>query len=135
MNASVYTDCVNQRVNRVNHSKRCLLQVKSTAENPCHALGLRLLQSRNHVITVVSLHKTLHDDTVNDSVNDTVNDTAKLILQSIVENPHITYQGIVEKIAIARATVARYMSKLKELGYILRHDSDKNGYWEVIKKS
>jgi helix-turn-helix DNA-binding domain protein len=75
------------------------------------------------------------DDTVNDTANDTLNDTAKLILQSIVENPHITYQGIVEKTAIARATVARYMSKLKELGYILRHDSDKNGYWEVIKKS
>ena len=80
-------------------------------------------------------------DTVNDTVNDTVkrddtvSDTARLILRSIIENPKITYQGIIEKTAIPRATVARYISKLKVLGYIIRHDADKNGYWEVLKNN
>ena len=71
------------------------------------------------------------NDTVNN--NDTVNDTARLILQCIIENPKITYEGIVKRTTIPRATVARNISKLKVLGYIIRHDADKNGYWEVSK--
>ena len=76
------------------------------------------------------------NDTVNiniDTVNDTVNDTARLILQCIIENPKITYEGIVDRTTIPRATVARNISKLKVSGYIIRHDADKNGYWEVMK--
>lgn len=76
------------------------------------------------------------NDTVNDTVNiniDTVNDTARLILQCIIENPKITYEGIVDRTTIPRATVARNISKLKVSGYIIRHDADKNGYWEVLK--
>lgn len=80
-----------------------------------------------------TVNDTENNDTVSDTVSDTVNDTARLILQSIIENPKITYQGIIEKTAIPRATVARYILKLKVLGYIKRHDADKNGYWEVLK--
>ncbi|MDE6522265.1 MAG: putative DNA binding domain-containing protein [Muribaculaceae bacterium] len=75
----------------------------------------------------------INADTVSDAVNDTVNDTARLILQCIIENPKITYEGIVKRTTIPRATVARNISKLKVLGYIIRHDADKNGYWEVSK--
>ncbi|MDE6559899.1 MAG: winged helix-turn-helix transcriptional regulator [Muribaculaceae bacterium] len=56
-----------------------------------------------------------------------------MILQCIIENPKITYEGIVKRTTIPRATVARNISKLKVLGYIIRHDADKNGYWEVSK--
>ena len=30
-------------------------------------------------------------------------------------------------------TYARNISKLKVSGYLIRHDSDKNGYWDVLK--
>lgn len=33
---------------------------------------------------------------------------------------------------VSEKTAFRSLTKLKRLGIIVRHDSDKNGYWKVI---
>ncbi len=69
----------------------------------------------------------------NATVNVTVkfNDTEKIILSIIQENPKITLNEIAETLEKHRSTVARNLKSLKEKGVLIRHGSDKMGYWEI----
>lgn len=76
----------------------------------------------------------------NDHVSDYVNDHVKLtvsekrIFELIKKNPYITYSDIVDELHISVATIRRSIKKLRIINYIIRHGSDKLGYWKVIKK-
>lgn len=81
-------------------------------------------------------HDSIYSDTVNDTVNGTVNlsDFEKDILTAISQNPNYTRKQICDVMAVSLSTVSRTIKKLKDLGYINRVGSDKNGYWEITIK-
>lgn len=81
-------------------------------------------------------HDSIYSDTVNDTVNGTVNlsDFEKDILTAISQNPNYTRKQICDVMAVSLSTVSRTIKKLKDLGYINRIGSDKNGYWEITIK-
>jgi len=60
------------------------------------------------------------------------NEPVKLILKLVKENPYITKQQMIEKTNLSRATITRYIKKLKEQNLLKRIGSDKTGYWEVL---
>ena len=78
------------------------------------------------------------DDTVkseSDTVNDTVmaDDTNTQLIALIKAHPEYTYDEYARTLNISRATVARYIKKMK--GTVIRRiGSDKNGHWEFITK-
>ena len=101
------------------------------------------------------------DDTVNDTVNktsvenDTVNDTvnkfdaqdgavkglkstselptiAKEVYFALAEDPFMTYNALMSKLDIGRASVARAIGTLIKKHFICRVGSDKGGHWEII---
>ena len=65
--------------------------------------------------------------------NEPVNEPVKLILKLVKENPNITKQQMIEKISLSRATITRYIKKLKEQNLLKRVGSDKTGYWEILE--
>jgi ATP-dependent DNA helicase RecG len=69
---------------------------------------------------------------VNEPLSEPVNETLKLILNLIKENPNITKKQIEKKINFSRATITRYIKKLKEQNLLKRVGSDKSGYWKVL---
>ena len=38
---------------------------------------------------------------------------------------------IAKKVGVSKTTVQSTIAKLKKLGFIIRHDSNKIGYWEI----
>jgi Fic family protein len=73
-----------------------------------------------------------NDDPVNDPVkfqNDPVNSFD--VLDLIKQNPHISYDKLVELTGRSRATIKRMIKRLKQKSYISRIGSDKTGYWKV----
>ena len=101
------------------------------------------------------------NDTVNDTVNkssvenDTVNDTvnkfdtqdgtvkglkstselptiAKEVYFALAEDPFMTYNALMSKLDIGRASVARAIGTLIKKHFICRVGSDKGGHWEIM---
>ena len=62
-----------------------------------------------------------------------LNEPVKLILKLVKENPNITKQQMIEKTNLSRATITRYIKKLKEQKLLRRIGSDKTGYWEILE--
>lgn len=62
-----------------------------------------------------------------------VNETQNKILQLIKENNRITQREMMNNLNVARATITRNISYLKENGYIDRIGSDRDGYWKLLK--
>ncbi len=56
------------------------------------------------------------------------------MLEVLKENPNQTRENIAAKIGIDKRTVQRSLDRLVEAKYIMRIESKKTGYWEVIKK-
>ena len=56
-----------------------------------------------------------------------------LIFAVIKRNPRITFSEIIKNTGIARRTVERSISFLKNGKYIKREGGRKNGYWEILK--
>ncbi len=77
-------------------------------------------------------HDSIYSDTVNGTVN--LSDFEKDILTAISQNPNYTRKQICDVMAVSLSTVSRTIKKLKDLGYINRVGSDKNGYWEITIK-
>ena len=50
----------------------------------------------------------------------------------IKNNAKITKEKLVKDTGLSRATITRYIKKLKEDNKIERIGSDKSGYWKVI---
>ncbi len=57
----------------------------------------------------------------------------KKILDAIKQNPYIIQDELSQIVGIARKNIVANMKKLQEAGLLVRHGSDKSGYWEVVK--
>ena len=55
------------------------------------------------------------------------------ILAMIESNPSITTDEMAEALGLARRSVTKQLTKLKNEGRIRRVGPDKGGHWEVIK--
>jgi predicted HTH transcriptional regulator len=53
------------------------------------------------------------------------------VLDLIKQDPHISYDKLVELTVRSRATIKRMIKRLKHESYISRIGSDKTGYWKV----
>jgi ATP-dependent DNA helicase RecG len=79
------------------------------------------------------------DEVVNEAVNevdDVVNevDTRRArIIALLKEKQGITIKQLAENIGVAKATIERDLSRLKELNKIRRVGSDKTGHWEIVE--
>ena len=62
-----------------------------------------------------------------------MNNTQKRILELLSANPQLTGAVLAEQIGIAKRNIETNIRNLKELGLLVRHGSNKEGYWEVIK--
>ena len=85
--------------------------------------------------------------TVNGTVNGTANDTisgivknggvlsplADKIVEAMIANRRVTYDGLVSTIGMSRQTISRAVKVLLQQGAIRRVGSDKTGYWKVIE--
>ena len=71
-------------------------------------------------------------DPINDPINDPISSIAKLVLQEIVTNPHITYDELAAAVEKSRATVKRAIGELKEANLIVRVGSRKDGHWKTL---
>lgn len=69
--------------------------------------------------------------------NDSVNDSVKLtllrqdLLTLLKQNPNLTGSQLSEHLHVSIASIWRVLSQLKELDFIERKGSDKNGHWIV----
>ena len=59
--------------------------------------------------------------------------TEKIILSEIETNPNLSTKELSENLNIPFRSVQRYISNLREKGFIERVGANKNGYWKVIK--
>lgn len=57
----------------------------------------------------------------------------KIILSEIEANPNLSTRLLSETLNIPFRSVQRYISNLREKGFIDRVDANKNGYWKVLK--
>ena len=93
----------------------------------------------------ITVKFTAHDNIFSDIANDNdrendrddINLTAaeNRIFKEIIHNPQITTNQLCKKASVSSSTVSRSIKKLKELGYIQRIGSDRDGYWEITIKS
>jgi predicted transcriptional regulator len=67
--------------------------------------------------------------TINGTIN--MNDSSKRLLNAILDNPAITYDGLASLLSMPRRTVSRELKKLQEAGLIEREGARKNGRWIV----
>lgn len=54
------------------------------------------------------------------------------ILSFLADNSTATFKELSEEFGISLKTIQRAMTRLKEVGYIIRHGSDTSGSWEVV---
>jgi len=64
---------------------------------------------------------------------DELEEKDKLILLKIESNPKLSTRELSELLSIPFRSVQRYISNLREKGFIERVGANKNGYWKVIK--
>ena len=61
------------------------------------------------------------------------NGTAQLILNSIANEPKLTYGQLSEMLSMNRKTIQRHIQKLKDSGKLKRIGSERYGHWEVVE--
>lgn len=72
-------------------------------------------------------------DNVVDKAIDKLSKTERKIYDKIVKHPHSSQPEIAIKCGVGKTTVQNVIKKLKEDKIIRRKDSNKTGYWEVLK--
>ncbi len=70
-------------------------------------------------------------ETLNETINETLSERQRLIYEEITLDPKATYNQIAERAGMSRASVARIVAELKQLGLIERKGSRKTGTWVV----
>ena len=63
-----------------------------------------------------------------------VGETREYILKLLQQDSELSAAKIEEKIGLSSRQIERMIKRLKEEGKIVRHGSDRGGYWEVIDK-
>ena len=61
-----------------------------------------------------------------------LNELENKVYEAIKINPNLTAKEIRPNLAIPFRSVQRYLSTLKEKGFIVREGSNKTGYWKII---
>lgn len=84
---------------------------------------------KNMVTDVV----TINDTTNGTSNNSNLSDIELKLLLILKEDPNITRNEIAEKIALSTRTVQRYLSSLRDKGYITHEEAKKSGKWIILK--
>ena len=62
-----------------------------------------------------------------------LNELENKVFEAIKINPNLTAKEISVNCAIPFRSVQRYISILKDKGFIVREGSNKTGYWKIIK--
>lgn len=70
-----------------------------------------------------------------DKLVDILSKTESAIFETIKKNPKLSQPEIAKKVGVGKTTVQSTIAKLKKLGFIVRHDSNKTGYWEIKENS
>ena len=58
-------------------------------------------------------------------------DTQKKIVELLCYDKQLSAKKIAEKLGLGSRIIEKNIKKLKTLGFLIRHGSPKNGYWEV----
>ena len=58
-------------------------------------------------------------------------DTQKKIVELLCYDKQLSAKKIAEKLGLGSRSIEKNIKKLKTLGFLIRHGSPKNGYWEV----
>ena len=67
------------------------------------------------------------------TISPEINSTQKKILALLSDTPEMTGEVLAKQIGVTARTIESNIRKLKDLGLLVRHGSNKDGYWEVIK--
>ena len=67
------------------------------------------------------------------NVGEELTETQRKIIKYLAETPSLSARVLSEKIGISTRRAESNIKRLKELNYLIRHGSPKNGYWEVVK--
>ena len=59
-------------------------------------------------------------------------DTQKRIVELLRSDKQLSAKKIAEQLGLGSRSIEKNIKKLKTLGFLVRHGSPKNGYWEVI---
>ena len=78
---------------------------------------------------LLEVKETSHD--VGDNVGDNVGETEKQVFRILQDNPKLSAAKAAEKIGMSSRQVERIIKKLRENGKLVRHGSNRGGYWEV----
>ena len=66
-------------------------------------------------------------------VGDNVGDNEKRLLELLQDNPKLSAAKAAEQIGLSSRQVERIIKGLKDSGKLVRHGSDRGGYWEVVR--
>lgn len=70
-----------------------------------------------------------------DKLVDKLSKTEKRILKALEKHPDFSQAKIVELTGVGKTTVQTAIAKFKELGFVVRAGSNKDGHWEILKKT
>jgi len=59
----------------------------------------------------------------------------KKILESMRQNPHLTFASIGQQLQISHHTVKEYVKRLKDKGIIKRIGSNRQGHWQILDRT
>ena len=59
-------------------------------------------------------------------------DTQKKMVELLRSDKQLSAKKIAEQLGLGSRSIEKNIKKLKSLGFLIRHGSPKNGYWEVI---
>ena len=58
-------------------------------------------------------------------------DTQKKMVELLRSDKQLSAKKIAEQLGLGSRSIEKNIKKLKSLGFLIRHGSPKNGYWEV----
>ena len=73
------------------------------------------------------------NDTVRDTNRDTLKETEKEMLRLLAENPYMTSAQLSAALCKSVPTIKRMTKKLCDANVIVRHGSNRGGYWQVLQ--
>lgn len=70
---------------------------------------------------------------VGENVGENVGDNEKQLLELLQDNPKLSATKAAKQVGLSSRQVERIIKRLKDSGKLVRHGSDRGGYWEVVK--
>ena len=76
---------------------------------------------------------TINDTTNGTSNNQNLSDIELKLLSILKDNPNITRKELAEKLSLSTRTIQRYLSTLRDKGYITHKETKKSSKWIILK--